>query len=56
MGNFLFFVYSDSRSTSKRMPNSKDFYNGIFLHVIPVRIIVPWIDGKNYMVNQEEII
>ena len=24
------------------MPNSVDFYKGIFLHVIPVRIIVPW--------------
>ena len=26
------------------MPNAKDFYKGIFLHVIPVRIIVPWSD------------
>ena len=25
----------------KAMPNSTDFYKGIFLHVIPVRIIVP---------------
>ena len=25
----------------KTMPNSIDFYKGIFLHVIPVRIIVP---------------
>ena len=24
------------------MPNSIDFYKGIFLHVIPVRIIVSW--------------
>ena len=24
------------------MPNSIDVYRGIFLHVIPVRIIVPW--------------
>ena len=24
------------------MPNSITFYKGIFLHVIPVRIIVPW--------------
>ena len=24
------------------MPNSIDFYKTIFLHVIPVRIIVPW--------------
>ena len=24
------------------MPNSIDFYRGIFLHVIPVRILVPW--------------
>ena len=26
----------------KAMPNSVDFYKEIFLHVIPVRIIVPW--------------
>ena len=26
----------------KAMPNSIDFYKGIFLHVFPVRIIVPW--------------
>ena len=26
----------------KAMPNSIGFYKGIFLHVIPVRIIVPW--------------
>ena len=26
----------------KGMPNSIDFYERIFLHVIPVRIIVPW--------------
>ena len=26
------------------MPNSIDFYKGIFLHVIPVCIIVPWSD------------
>ena len=26
----------------KAMPNSVEFYKGIFLHVIPVRIIVPW--------------
>ena len=26
------------------MQNSIDFYKGIFLHDIPVRIIVPWID------------
>ena len=25
----------------KTMPNSIDFYKGIFLHVFPVRIIVP---------------
>ena len=27
----------------KVMPNSIDFYKGVFLHVIPVRIIVPWL-------------
>ena len=26
----------------KGIPNSIDFYKRIFLHVIPVRIIVPW--------------
>ena len=26
----------------KAMPNSIDFYKEIFLHIIPVRIIVPW--------------
>ena len=26
------------------MPNSMDFYKGVFLHVIPVRIIVPWVN------------
>ena len=29
------------------MPNSIDFYNGIILHVIPVRIIVPCYMWKN---------
>ena len=29
------------------MPNSIDFYKGIFLHVIPVRIIVPWLNQLN---------
>ena len=26
------------------MPNSTDFYKGIFLHVTPVRIIVPCLE------------
>ena len=26
----------------KGMSNSKDFHKGIFLHVIPVHIIIPW--------------
>ena len=26
----------------KAMPNSIDFYKGIFLHIISVRIILPW--------------
>ena len=38
---FCFFVCSESRSTSKAMPNSIDFYKGIFLHIVPLRIIVP---------------
>ena len=39
---FLVFVYSESRSTSKPWQmNSIDFYKGILLHVILVRIIVP---------------
>ena len=42
--NILFFVYIESRSTSKSC-KTIDFYKGIFLHVIPVRIIVPCIHG-----------
>ena len=30
----------------KAMPNSKDFYKGISLHIIPVRIIVPWLEVR----------
>ena len=26
-------------------PNPIDFYKGIFLHVIPVRVIVPWLES-----------
>ena len=37
----MFFVYSESHSTSEL--NAIDFYEGIFLHAIPVRIIVPWL-------------
>ena len=34
----------------KAMPNSIDFYKGIFLHVIAVRIIVSWCDiMKSYL-------
>ena len=33
----------------KVMPNSKDFSKGIFLHVIPVRIIVPWLTQYIYV-------
>ena len=35
--------YSDALSTNDLVPNSIDFYKGIFLHVIPVRGIVPWL-------------
>ena len=28
----------------KAMPNSIDFYKGIFLHGIPVRVIVSWLN------------
>ena len=35
--------YSDALSTNDLVPNSIDFYKGIFLHVIPVRVIVPWL-------------
>lgn len=30
--------YSESHSASTKLPNSKDFYKGIFLNVIPFRI------------------
>ena len=34
----------------KAMPNSIDFYKAIFLHVIPVRIIVaPYLKGTNLL-------
>ena len=36
------FPVSDLVLYFKDMPNSIDFYKRIFLHVIPVRIIVPW--------------
>ena len=40
---FLHFVYSESRCTSKPYgTNSIDFSKGLFLYVIPVRIIVSW--------------
>ena len=42
------------------MPNSIDFYKGIFLHVNPVRIIVPWFitnvyrfDGTKFLVSEK---
>ena len=31
----------------KAMPNSIDFYKRIFVNVIPVRIIVPWLYSIN---------
>ena len=37
---FPLFVYSEMLYV-KAMPNSINFYTGIFLHVIPVRITVP---------------
>ena len=36
------FFYGESRYL-KAMPNSTNFYKGIFLRVIPVCIIVPWL-------------
>ena len=36
----VFLYYSESRSTSKAC-RIQNFYKGIFLHVTPVRIIVP---------------
>ena len=37
------------------MPNSIDFYKGIFLNVIPVRIIVPWSEAKYKTIHGEEV-
>ena len=34
------------------MPNSIDLYKEIFLHVIPVRIIVPWCFLRDAMLSQ----
>ena len=31
------------------MPNSTDFYKGIFLHVIPFRITVPWTSKQRWL-------
>ena len=36
------FVFSSFALYFKAMLNSIDFYKGIFSHVVPVRIIVPW--------------
>ena len=33
------------------MPNSIDFYKGIFLHVIPVRIIASWVYQTRILKN-----
>ena len=45
---YFCFLFITSRTLLQRaMPNSIDFYEGIFLHVIPVRIIVPWFDVTN---------
>ena len=35
-------LFTVSRIYFKAMPNSIDCYKGIFLHVIPVHIVVPW--------------
>ena len=42
MRNFSIFCLWRMALYFKAMPNSIDFYKGIFLHLIPVRIIVPW--------------
>ena len=35
----------------KGMQNSIDFYKRIFLHIIPVCIIVPWFNTQTQVVN-----
>ena len=35
--------YSDLLSTNELVPNSIDFSKEIFLHVIPVRVVIPWL-------------
>ena len=42
MGNISVFYLKRVAVYFNAMPNSIDFYEGIFLHVITVRIIVPW--------------
>ena len=37
----------------KSIPNSIDFYKRIFLHVIPVRIIVPCLKGSEFYRESE---
>ena len=37
------------------MPNSTNFYKGIFLHVIPVRIIVPWCNEYTLNTNGNQV-
>ena len=41
---FCFLFITSCALLQKAMPNSIDFCKGIFLHVIPVRIIVPWLN------------
>ena len=38
----LFLSFLTNQKQESGMPNSIDFYKGIFLHVIPVRMIVPY--------------
>ena len=38
---YFFFLFIASRALLESPANSIDFYKGIFLHLIPVRIIVP---------------
>ena len=33
------------------MPNSIDFYKGVFLHVTPVRVIVPWFFKSCWLIS-----
>ena len=41
---YFCFLFKASRSLLQSHPNSTDFYKGVFSYVIPIRIIVSWLN------------